>query len=113
MEAIIKTLTEDWNPKDVDGNTPLHLAAREGHLEVVEAIAKDLTWPNKNPKNDKDETPLYMAALHGHVSVFEYLWKFLGYCSKYSITDLKTAMSLTVKNVIACVNLSQTDLISF
>jgi len=51
--------------------TPLHLAAQEGHLSVVEYLFNQNTDINSKDKNDY--TPLHLAAQEGHLSVVEYL----------------------------------------
>ena len=47
-ELILETIVNK-NPCDVEGLTPLHLAAQNGHIEIYKLIAKDLH--NKNPKD--------------------------------------------------------------
>ena len=45
------------------GDTPLHLAARLGHIQVITAIHNHVTG-NKNPKNDDGETPKELLTRH-------------------------------------------------
>lgn len=61
--------TEDFNPVDEEGQTPFHLAARHGHLEICRIIMANIV--DKNPINHNGETPNLLAALHGHLSVVE------------------------------------------
>ena len=94
MESIINVLTDEKNPKDENGITPLHLAAQGGHLEVVKAIADKLTH-NKNPKDVNGKTPLHLAEEHSHLLVVEYLC-FLD--SNDNITaDMKTIIDWAIK----------------
>lgn len=57
----ILELESEKNPKDIEGNTPLHLAARKGNLEVFLLIKEKVE--DINPKNGHDNTPLHRAAL--------------------------------------------------
>merc|ERR1711981_1393734 len=56
---------------DADGWTPLHLAARYGHVRIVEFLAPLVDNPNA-PKPD-GWTPLHLAARYGHVKIVEFL----------------------------------------
>ena len=53
------------------GRTPLHAAAFNGHLPVVQHIADLLE--NKNPTDQNDFTPLHSAAMNGHLEVVKYI----------------------------------------
>jgi len=51
--------------------TPLHYAARYGHLSVVEYLVNQKADINANGKEKM--TPLHLAASNDHLSVVEYL----------------------------------------
>jgi len=51
--------------------TPLHFAAQNGHLCVVEYLVNQKA--DINERNKYDWTPLHFAAQNGHLSVVEYL----------------------------------------
>jgi len=55
------------NKKDKDGNTPLHLAAREGRRQVVYYLINKGSIINE--RNKKGETPLQFMAEKGYVEV--------------------------------------------
>ena len=57
----------DRNPRDNHGQTPLHLAAKNGHLKVCKAIIKEAN--DKNPKDNQGMTPFHFAALVGHEKI--------------------------------------------
>ena len=57
------------NPGDIDGDTPLHCAALQGHLNVCKLILENVIV--KNPSNDKGETPLSIATRRGHKDIFK------------------------------------------
>ena len=56
---------------DSSGSTPLHVAASNGHAEVVALLLENGADPNA--KNRIDVTPLHMAAMDGHLPVVELL----------------------------------------
>ena len=52
-------------------NTPLHIAAKLGHLNIVEELLKDDLVKEEhvkiNAKNSARKTPAHLAAENGHV----------------------------------------------
>ena len=54
MECI-----ENKNPENDFGETPLHLAAQEGHLDIFKHIVKPVT--DKNPTNYFSETQFHFC----------------------------------------------------
>ena len=66
--------SEDKNPRDKNGWTPLHFASRYGHLNIVKFLVPFLS--DKNPKSGaqfEESTPLHEAAFHGKLHIVEYL----------------------------------------
>ena len=76
---------------DAEGNTPLHLAARRGHVECAEALLRPIT-PNETPSSHFIPTPsssdrekilnqpnnlgqccVHLATMGGHVSFLQFL----------------------------------------
>ena len=55
------------NPANNDGDTPLHLAAQHGHLNVCELMIEKVVF--KNPSNIQGETPLSFATQYGHEEI--------------------------------------------
>ena len=59
------------NDKDTEGNTPLIMAAYNGHSEVVDMLIK--RGANVNDKDNEDKTALMWAAYNGHSEVVDIL----------------------------------------
>ena len=59
------------NPENNICYTPLHVAAKYGHVEVCKFFC--LILKEKNPKNSKGVTPLHVAAKHGQLDVCKFL----------------------------------------
>ena len=56
---------------DKDGWTSIHLAAENGHTEIVKILAP-LT-DNPNASNEAGITPIYLAAKNGHTEIVKIL----------------------------------------
>jgi len=59
------------NLKNARGDTPLHYAAINSHLEVFSMVTSRIQ--NINPRNFDGYTPLHFAAGHGLLSVCQYI----------------------------------------
>ena len=56
-------------------NTPLHTAAENGHLQVVQFFVEELKCP-PNIRGQHNVTPPQLAEKQGHHNVAKYLLKF-------------------------------------
>ncbi len=61
----------DINLKDINSNTPLHIACLNGNLQIAELLLQKK--PGINAKNIKLSTPLYLACQNGHMQIVELL----------------------------------------
>jgi integrin-linked kinase len=61
----------DMNQGDDHGFSPLHWAAKEGHLKLVEMLLSK--GARVNITNMGDDIPLHLAAAHGHVDCVQLL----------------------------------------
>jgi len=71
---IVKALIKggaNLNLQDWQSNTPLHLAAINGNLEVFDALIKGRA--NLNVQNERGDTPLHLAAKSGNLRIVESL----------------------------------------
>ena len=55
--------------------TVLHVAADEGHLDIIKGYKDILGIENLNPIDDNGNTPLYWASIHGRLDVAKYYIK--------------------------------------
>ena len=49
------------------GWTPMHIAARNGHVETVQVLLN--AGADANKATDNGETPMYIAAMNGHTEI--------------------------------------------
>jgi ankyrin repeat protein len=54
----------DENPEQVNGLTPLHLAAQNGNREICELILDSIQY--KMPKDQNGKTPVILALENQH-----------------------------------------------
>lgn len=72
-------------------NTPLHLAAKHGHKQVVQLLVEFKALP-KGPAamNDNFRTPIQLAIAHGHLDVYRALTKIMtrrGFPTDKAVSD--------------------------
>ena len=63
---IMKTLL-DKHPRNHMGDTPLHLAVRNGHYDITKYIMETLL--DKHPRNHIGDSPLDLAAKEGNLEI--------------------------------------------
>ena len=71
VKRLVLDCGVDPKIKDEEGDTPLHYAALEGHLDIVKLLLEHGADPNV--KDGFGETPLHFAALEGHLDVAKLL----------------------------------------
>ena len=65
---------EDLNPKSKrTGTTPLHIAAREGDLDMVKFLVSKINDADINTMDNDDETPYTLAVKNNHVEIVKML----------------------------------------
>ena len=57
---------------DSEGNTLLHVAARNGHWSIVQFLMEDLKI-EPNIRGQHNRTPLHYASIEGHIAVIKFL----------------------------------------
>lgn len=65
---------ENRSPRDLNGDTPIHIAARNGNLDIFKWL-----WicpdTDGNAKNFRLNTPLHIAAASGHFNICKFMAK--------------------------------------
>jgi ankyrin repeat protein len=93
-QKIVKKIIDSYSPllhkRNIKGNTPLHIAASFGHLEMTEHLLKSAEEvknsesdiehdqehvPLLRIQNEKKETALHVAVRNGHYKIVESLVK--------------------------------------
>ena len=60
-------MIDEKNPKNEDGNTPLHFAANSGYSGTIQILMNEVE--EKKTKNNDGYTPLYLAAEKGNLEM--------------------------------------------
>ncbi|KAK6896655.1 Ankyrin repeat-containing protein YAR1 [Candida tropicalis] len=77
LEKLITPKTLTVIKDDITSSTPLHMAAANGHLDVIKyllsLVDKDDVKEFLEAKNDNGNTALHWASYNGHLEVVQYL----------------------------------------
>jgi hypothetical protein len=68
---VPQAILADVNVQSEKGETPLHLATVNGHLEVVRVLLKH--GANTNLRDTEGKTPLHRARSEGHLDIVSFL----------------------------------------
>lgn len=68
---LISVANYDPNAPNGNGDTPLYLASRSGHIEAVESLL--ISGANMDALNNNSDTSLHAAVRNGHVVIAEFL----------------------------------------
>jgi hypothetical protein len=71
VKRLLSIRNINVNVKDLYEWTPLHYAARNGHIEIIRLLLQN--GAVVNAKNNCGSTPLHWAASHGHVDILHLL----------------------------------------
>ena len=63
----------DYNPKNIDGKTTLHIASENGHKEIVKLFLNHPKVTDMNIRDKNGQTPMHLAAQEGHIEVLDLL----------------------------------------
>ncbi|XP_062028348.1 uncharacterized protein LOC133744224 [Rosa rugosa] len=66
------------DPRDGFGNTAIHVAARNGHVNIVKELVLLMTHEDLKMKNAKGSTALHLAARNGHLHTVKELVLLMG-----------------------------------
>ena len=70
----ILEVTEDKCPRNVRGQTPMHLAVEAGYIDVLQLFHKSVK-EHRNPSDNAGVNLLHISAEKGHLDIFKYLFK--------------------------------------
>jgi ankyrin repeat protein len=97
VEALLKFPNIELNLRDAKGNTPVHLAAKEGSADTLKALLKP-PGMDLNPRNAKGNTPAHLAAKAGRVETLEVLLKCPGIDVEQKNQQGETVLQIASKN---------------
>lgn len=71
ITALIQSSPDSISAKNQNGDSPLHLAAENGHLEIVKFLIEK--GADVLDRNNSGRVALHQAAIKGHIDVMEFL----------------------------------------
>ena len=74
VKRLLSIRNINVNLKDVSGDTPLHWAAYNGHVEIARLLLQN--GADVNAINNVGSTPLHYAAGYGHIDILHLLVTF-------------------------------------
>ncbi|MFP3023950.1 MAG: ankyrin repeat domain-containing protein [Wolbachia sp.] len=72
---LLGRLKSETNREDVDGNTPLNIAAQHGNKQLIELFIKSGA---KIVQNKQGNTPLHIAVIHGNLHCLKLFYENIG-----------------------------------
>ena len=72
VKYFVAELLCDPMDRNKYGNTPLHYACSNGHLNIAQYLIRE-EHCNPSCENKYGETPLHYACRHGHLNIAQYL----------------------------------------
>jgi ankyrin repeat protein len=101
-------LGADPNARDNDDNTSLHLASKNGHVEVAEMLLD--RGVDANARDNDSTIPLHFASQGGHLKIVRML---LDHCADVNVRDKndKTPLHCVLQDEdVSCVSLDALNL---
>ena len=94
---------EDKNPVNLNGNTPLHLAAERGHLKICQLLVRN--GADKNVQNQFGRTPIQMTFNPNLIPLSKDFFRFCSIVLYLDLTFFKFISFLQIYLVIGMIGL--------
>ncbi|CAL9779179.1 unnamed protein product [Musa acuminata subsp. burmannicoides] len=112
LEDLVSILSVGISPnsRDSQGRTALHMAAANGHLEIVEYLIQN--GADLNALNSEKNSPLHWACLNGHIEVRDSYLVIIDLSSLlfHERTPMDEAVSRGKMDVINAINMTVAQL---